>query len=95
MTKSSSPKLFTYAIPVDMISSLDQEDQIYQNDVSAVKQWWTDSRWRYTKRPFTAEDIVAKRGNLKIEYPSNVQAKKLWRIVEERFKAGWYRSKGL
>ena len=74
---------FVYAVPVDMA---DHEDQLYQQEVDAVKQWWTDSRWRYTKRPFTAEEVVAKRGNLKIEYPSNVQAKKLWNIVEERFK---------
>jgi isocitrate lyase len=69
------------------MASFDQEDQIYANDVAAVKKWWSDSRWRYTKRPFTAEEVVAKRGNLKIEYPSNVQAKKLWQIVEGRFKA--------
>jgi isocitrate lyase len=63
-----------------------KEEQIFMDEVAAVKEWWTDSRWRYTKRPFTAEQIVAKRGNLKIEYPSNVQAKKLWNILEGRFK---------
>ena len=68
------------------MSTLDHEDQLYQADVNAVKKWWTDPRWRYTKRPFTAEQIVAKRGNLKIEYPSNAQSKKLWNIVEGRFK---------
>lgn len=69
-----------------MSAELDQEEQSYQDDVKAVKQWWTDSRWRFTKRPFTAEQIVAKRGNLKVQYPSNVQSKKLWKIVEGRFK---------
>jgi len=68
------------------MASLEQEEQIYQNDVKAVNQWWSDPRWRYTKRPFTAESIVAKRGNLKIEYPSNAQAKKLWNILEGRFQ---------
>lgn len=68
------------------MSSIDHEDQLYQADVNAVKKWWTDSRWRYTKRPFTAEQIVAKRGNLKIEYPSNAMSKKLWNIFEGRFK---------
>jgi isocitrate lyase len=63
-----------------------KEEQIYLEEVAAVKKWWTDSRWRYTKRPFTAEQIVAKRGNLKIDYPSNVQSKKLWAILEGRFK---------
>lgn len=68
------------------MSSIDHEDQLYQEDVDAVKKWWTDSRWRFTKRPFTAEQIVAKRGNLKIEYPQNAMSKKLWKIFEGRFK---------
>ena len=76
--------VFTFAVPVDM-GHLDQEEQQYLQEVEAVKQWWTDSRWRFTKRPFTAEQIVQKRGNLKIEYPSNAVAKKLWQIVEGRF----------
>lgn len=62
------------------------EDAIFDKEVQQVKTWWKDSRWRYTKRPFTAEQIVAKRGNLKIEYPSNTQSKKLWKIMEHRFK---------
>ncbi|KAF8865143.1 isocitrate lyase-like protein [Acephala macrosclerotiorum] len=65
-----------------------KEEQQYLDEVAAVKKWWSDERWRYTKRAFTAEQIVAKRGNLKIEYPSNVQSKKLWRILEGRFKNG-------
>jgi isocitrate lyase len=68
------------------MATLDQEERKYQDDIKAVKQWWSGSRWRYTKRPFTAEEIVAKRGNLKIEYPGNVQSKKLWQIMEGRFK---------
>ncbi len=67
------------------MASVDQEDQFYEEDVKAVKQWWTDSRWRYTRRPFTAEQIVAKRGNLKIQYPSNAMSKKLWNIVDSGF----------
>jgi isocitrate lyase len=62
------------------------EEQVYLAEVAAVKKWWSDERWRYTKRPFTAEQIVAKRGNLTIDYPSNVQSKKLWKILEGRFK---------
>lgn len=64
---------------------LDEEEQAYLQDVEAVKKWWTDSRWRYTKRAYTAEQIVQKRGNMPLTYPSNVQAKKLWNIMERRF----------
>ena len=62
------------------------EDELFAKEVEEVKRWWSESRWRYTKRPFTAEQIVSKRGHLKVEYPSNTQAKKLWDILEGRFK---------
>lgn len=63
----------------------DHEEQQFQNEVKALEQWWTDSRWRYTKRSYTAEQIVNKRGTIKIDYPSNVLSKKLWKTVEQRF----------
>ena len=65
--------------------SLEAEERAFQAEVAAVKQWWTDDRWRQTKRPYTAETIVSKRGSLPIEYPSNAQSKKLWHILEGRF----------
>jgi len=64
----------------------EDEDRKYAEEVQAVKNWWKDSRWRYTKRPFTAEQIVAKRGNLTIDYPSNAQSKKLWSTLENNFQ---------
>lgn len=64
----------------------DIEDELFQKEVEAVKAWWSDSRWRHTKRPFTAEQIVSKRGYLPIDYASNAQAKKLWKILEHRFE---------
>jgi isocitrate lyase len=68
------------------MSQFEDEDRKFAEEVQAVKNWWKDSRWRYTKRPFTAEQIVAKRGNLTIDYPSAVQAKKLWNTLENNFK---------
>ncbi|KAF2726292.1 isocitrate lyase and phosphorylmutase [Polychaeton citri CBS 116435] len=63
----------------------DAEEQNFQGEVKELKQWWTDSRWRYTRRPYTAEAIVSKRGTIKIDYPSNQLSKKLWTTVEQRF----------
>ncbi|TQV99384.1 hypothetical protein V2A60_004860 [Cordyceps javanica] len=63
------------------------EDDLFAQEVAQVKAWWKDSRWKHTKRPFTAEQIVSKRGHLKIEYPSNAQSKKLWKILEGRFES--------
>lgn len=66
-----------------------REDELFAKEVAEVKKWWSEPRWRYTKRPFTAEQIVSKRGNLKIQYPSDVQAKKLWDILERRFQVSF------
>lgn len=68
------------------MANIENEEQQYQQEVEDVKKWWSDSRWRHTRRPFTAEQIVQKRGTLKLQYPSNAQSKKLWDIVEGRFK---------
>ncbi|KAI0439101.1 isocitrate lyase [Xylaria telfairii] len=62
------------------------EDELFAQEIEAVKRWWSEPRWRYTKRPFTAEQIVSKRGHLQVQYPSNAQSKKLWDILENRFK---------
>ncbi|KAI0545281.1 isocitrate lyase [Xylaria curta] len=62
------------------------EDELFAQEVEAVKRWWSEPRWRYTKRPFTAEQIVSKRGHLQVQYPSNAQSKKLWNILENRFQ---------
>lgn len=74
---------------------VNKEDAQFAAEVAEVKRWWSDSRWRQTKRPFTAEQIVAKRGTLKIDYPSNVQSKKLWKILESRFDVSLAIFKGL
>ncbi len=47
-----------------------------------------EPRWWKTTRPYTAAEVVAKRGTLPISYPSNVLGKKLWRILSERYQNG-------
>ncbi|KAJ3035303.1 isocitrate lyase 1 [Rhizophlyctis rosea] len=59
-----------------------EEQRQFQADVDAVKKWWKSDRFRLVHRPYAAEDVVAKRGTLHIEYPSNAQAKKLWKILQ-------------
>ena len=40
------------------------------------------------KRPYTAAQVVAKRGTLPISYPSDVLAKKLWASLTQHYKNG-------
>ena len=65
--------------------SLEEEEKRFQQEVAEVKAWWQDSRWRFTKRPFTAEQIVSKRGTITPSYANNEMSKKLWNTVEQRF----------
>ncbi|GME60275.1 isocitrate lyase [Neofusicoccum parvum] len=62
------------------------EDATFASEVKATEEWWRSPRWVATKRPYTASQICSKRGNLKIEYASNAMSKKLWEILEKRWK---------
>ncbi|KAG7193084.1 isocitrate lyase 1 [Scheffersomyces spartinae] len=63
--------------------NVDAEEKFFQDQVKEINEWWSQPRWRKTKRIYTAEEIAKKRGTLKIDYPSNNQAKKLYKLLEE------------
>jgi isocitrate lyase len=76
----------------------------FAQEVAEVEHWWKvriqhitedyphrhpqSHRFAQIKRPYTPDDVVSKRGTIKIEYPSNIQAKKLWAILSEHAKRG-------
>ncbi|KAH9936691.1 isocitrate lyase, partial [Fomitopsis serialis] len=64
------------------------ERAAFQAEVARVEQWWKDSRFNRVKRPYTAAQVVSKRGTLPISYPSDVLAKKLWASLSEHYKNG-------
>ncbi|CAL1712570.1 unnamed protein product [Somion occarium] len=64
------------------------ERAAFQAEVAKVEQWWKDSRFARVTRPYTAAQVVSKRGTIPISYPSNLQAKKLWGILSKRFQEG-------
>lgn len=55
-----------------------EEEGRFEAEVAEVQAWWNSERFRLTRRPYTARDVVALRGNLKQSYGSNEMAKKLW-----------------
>ncbi|KAH9937736.1 isocitrate lyase [Amylocystis lapponica] len=60
----------------------------FKDEVARVEQWWNDPRFAQVKRPYTAAQVVSKRGTLPISYPSDVMGKKLWATLTEHFKQG-------
>ena len=43
-------------------------------------------RYARIKRPYTAAQVVSKRGTIPISYPSDIQGKKLWKLLTEHWK---------
>jgi len=66
----------------------DAEDAIFEQQVQQVKDWWASPRYKGIKRPYSAEDVVSKRGTLQQVYPSSLTARKLFNLLEERAAEG-------
>ncbi|KAJ7459774.1 isocitrate lyase icl [Mycena latifolia] len=67
---------------------MSHERVAFAQEVAQVEQWWKSPRFARVKRPYTAAEVVAKRGTIPIQYPSNIQAKKLWSTLSEHAKRG-------
>lgn len=64
------------------------EDALYESQLREVEAWWSSPRYRGIKRPYSAADVVSKRGTQKISYPSSVMATKLFDLIQERAAKG-------
>ena len=64
------------------------EDALYEQQVRDVEAWWASPRYEGIKRPYSAADIVSKRGSQQQSYPSSVMARKLFNLLKERETKG-------
>lgn len=64
------------------------EDALFSQEVEDVKGWWASPRYEGIRRPYSAEDVVSKRGTLQQTYPSSLMARKLFNLFKDRAAAG-------
>ena len=64
------------------------EDAIFESEVRKVEDWWKKPRWKGVVRPYSAADVVSRRGTLPQSYPSSHQARKLWGLLQEKGSKG-------
>jgi isocitrate lyase len=64
------------------------EDALYDQQIKDVESWWTSPRYEGIKRPYSAADVVSKRGSQLQSYPSSVMARKLFNLIKEREAKG-------
>nr|GME21607.1 isocitrate lyase [Ipomoea batatas] len=70
------------ASPFTAPSMIMEEERRFEAEVGEVQAWWNSERFKLTRRPYTARDVVALRGHLRQGYGSNEMAKKLWRTLK-------------
>ena len=64
------------------------EDRLFEAQIVDVQKWWASDRYAGIKRPYSAEDVVSKRGTLQQIYPSSLMARKLFNLFRERAAKG-------
>ena len=64
------------------------ENELFDKQVKDVEAWWATPRFEGIKRPYSAQDVVGKRGSLQQTYPSSLTARKLFNLLKERVAAG-------
>lgn len=64
------------------------EDALYEQQIKDVEAWWATDRYAGIKRPYTAADVVSKRGSLQQSYPASLMARKLWALIQEKLSKG-------
>lgn len=63
-------------------SMIMEEEGRFEAEVAEVQAWWNSGRFKLTRRPYSARDVVSLRGHLKQSYASDELAKKLWRTLK-------------
>ncbi|KAI1087924.1 isocitrate lyase [Rostrohypoxylon terebratum] len=64
------------------------EDALYEQQIKDIEAWWASPRYEGIRRPYTAADVVSKRGSQMQTYPSSLMARKLFNLIKERMARG-------
>ncbi|KOS16960.1 Methylisocitrate lyase [Escovopsis weberi] len=96
MASASHASPFSAAVPAaDSFQLLpesqkagDAEDALYEAQLKEVEAWWASPRYAGIQRPYSAADVVSKRGTLHFSYPSSIMATKLFNLIREREAKG-------
>ncbi len=85
----------SYSFPADSYQLLatkekagSAEDALFEQEIKDVQNWWATERYTGIKRPYSAEDVISKRGTLQQSYPSSLMARKLFNLFQEKAAAG-------
>lgn len=78
----------SYQLLLESQKAGEAEDALFEQQVKDVEAWWKTPRFEGIKRPYSAVDVVSKRGSLQQTYPSSLMARKLFNLLNERAAEG-------
>ena len=58
-------------------------DRSFNAQVEKLEALWKTERYANITRPYSAYDVVSKRGRLESVYPADAQSRKLWALLKE------------
>jgi isocitrate lyase len=62
---------------------MDAEGRRIQDITAQIEQWWASPRFENVERPYKAKDVAPLRSTIHVDYPSNVQSQKMWKLLKE------------
>lgn len=68
--------------------TVDEESNYLQQQTAEIEKWWASDRFKGIRRPYDAKKVALHRGTLPVQYPSSVQAEKLFNLFKERSAEG-------
>lgn len=59
------------------------------SDAAEIEKWWSQPRWKNTKRIYSAKEIASRKGSFPaVTHQSSIMAQKLYKILEKHYKEG-------
>ena len=65
-----------------------EEQEYFSQQIEEIEKWWSTPRFEGIRRPYDAKKVAIHRGSLPVQYPSSVQADKLFGLLKQRRKEG-------
>lgn len=84
----SAPPADSFQLLPESAKAGQAEDALYEAQIKEVEAWWASPRFQGIRRPYSAADVVSKRGTQQQTYPSSIMARKLFDLVREREAEG-------
>ncbi len=66
------------------------EEKALEQEIKSIQEWWGTSRFKHTKRPYSAKNVAVLRGTISTKPMSAFTSTKLYNMVRASFEKGQF-----